>query len=216
MPLQYDDERRERRDYEYMKSLYPETAKKILPYVEEECDRMGYQNSMIYDEYPDRLQLMLMCRRIYDNVRKQEKIFYGNEFKEIAAELGAAAKADTAADRRADTTMDEQGWDEPESEWEQTEILARAGIRINEVEEQASRKHGGPQPGRPQGTGRPPQSGRPQGTGRPPQPGRPQGPGRPQQPSQNQNWLQNLIEVMLYNELFKRRCDNRRCSHRIY
>ena len=30
MPLQYDDERIERYDFEYMKSMYPQTAKKVL------------------------------------------------------------------------------------------------------------------------------------------------------------------------------------------
>ena len=65
MPLQYDDERIERYDFEYMKSMYPQTAKKVLPYVEDECDRMEYEGSMMYDEYPDQLQLRLMCRRGY-------------------------------------------------------------------------------------------------------------------------------------------------------
>ena len=36
MPLMYDDEKKNRRDYEYMKSLYPKTAKRLLLYVEEE------------------------------------------------------------------------------------------------------------------------------------------------------------------------------------
>lgn len=70
MPLQYDDERIERRDFEYMKSMYPLTVKKILPYVEDECDRMSYEGSMIYDEYPDQLQIRLMCNRIYEKVKK--------------------------------------------------------------------------------------------------------------------------------------------------
>ena len=47
MPLQYDDERIERYDFEYMKSMYPQTAKKVLPYVEDECDRMEYEGSMM-------------------------------------------------------------------------------------------------------------------------------------------------------------------------
>ena len=72
MPLQYDDERIERRDLEYMKSMYPMAVKRILPYVEEECDRMAYEGSMIYDEYPDRLQIRLMCSRIYDKVKKMK------------------------------------------------------------------------------------------------------------------------------------------------
>ena len=70
MPLLFDDERIEQRDFEYMKSMYPEMARKLAPYVEEECDRMEYEGSMIYDEYPDQLQIHLMCGRIYDKVKK--------------------------------------------------------------------------------------------------------------------------------------------------
>ena len=70
MPFVYDDERIEERDMEYMKSLYPDAAKRILPYIEEECDRLEYQCSMIYDEYPDQLQLRMMCKRICENVKK--------------------------------------------------------------------------------------------------------------------------------------------------
>ena len=36
MPQFYDDDRTDRRDYEYMKSVYPDTAKRLIPYVEEE------------------------------------------------------------------------------------------------------------------------------------------------------------------------------------
>ncbi|WP_138372615.1 MULTISPECIES: hypothetical protein [Oscillospiraceae] len=77
---EYGEEKRDRRDVEYMKSMYPMSAKKILPYVEEECDRMEYEGSMIYDEYPDRLLLYLMAGRIYDRMKEVEK-------KEIAMEI---------------------------------------------------------------------------------------------------------------------------------
>ena len=69
MPLLYDDDKIEKRDLEYMKSMYPMTAKRVMPYVEEECDRMEYEGSVIYDEYPDQLQVRMMCNRIYDKVR---------------------------------------------------------------------------------------------------------------------------------------------------
>lgn len=72
VPLLYNDDRNARRDYDYMKSIYPDTAKRVLPYMEEGCDRMEYDGSMMYDEYPDRLQLRLMCRRIYDKAEKEE------------------------------------------------------------------------------------------------------------------------------------------------
>ena len=72
VPMLYDDDRNARRDYDYRKSIYPDAAKRVLPYIEEECDRMEYDGSMMYDEYPDRLQLRLMCRRIYDKAEKEE------------------------------------------------------------------------------------------------------------------------------------------------
>lgn len=72
VPMLYDDDRNARRDYDYMKSIYPDAAKRVLPHIEEECDRMEYDGSMMYDEYPDRLQLRLMCRRIYDKAEKEE------------------------------------------------------------------------------------------------------------------------------------------------
>ena len=70
-PLLLDDDRINRRDYDYMKSLYPDTAKRLIPFIEEECDRMEYDGSMMYDEYPDRLQLRLMCRRVEKRAREE-------------------------------------------------------------------------------------------------------------------------------------------------
>ena len=119
MPLVYDDERQERRDFEYMKSMYPDAAKKLLPYIEDECDRMEFEGSMIYDEYPDQLQLMLIGRRLLDKAKKE------NMFLEQEREGG----------KRRD---------------------------------------------------------------------------------QNGNWLQDLIQVMLYQEIYKRRCDYRKCRRKYY
>lgn len=123
MPLLYDDERIERRDYEYMKSMYPNTAKRVMPYVEEECDRMQYDGSMMYDEYPDQLQLRMMCGRVYNKVKAQEE------------------------------DMEE----EPELEMQQSRHRRR-----------------------------------------------------------DDDWLQELIQIMVYQELYQRRCDHRRCRRKYY
>ena len=136
MPFSYDDERTERMDFEYMKSMYPDTAKRILPYVEEECDRMEYENSMVYDQCPDKLQLRLMSRRVYDNVRKHERMFFGDE--EDAGLSGLDGDQETGISGTA-----------------------------------REREHGRD--------------------------------GRSKSPS-----LRDFIEVMLYQELYKRRCDHRR------
>ena len=142
MPFSYDDERTERMDFEYMKSMYPDTAKKILPYVEEECDRMEYENSMVYDQCPDKLQLRLMCRRVYGNVRKHERMFFGDE--EDAGLSGLDGDQETGISGTA-----------------------------------REREHGRD--------------------------------GRSKSPS-----LRDFIEVMLYQELYKRRCDHRRRCRRFY
>ena len=121
MTLDYDDERIERMDFEYLKSMYPEIAKNVLPYVEEECDRMAYESSMIYDQYPDKLQLRMMCGRICENIKRNKKLF--------RSESMAGISSDT--------------------------------------------DHGG-------------------------------------------RWLRDLVEVMLYQEIYRRRCDHRRRCRRFY
>lgn len=73
MPYLFDENKKEIRDLEYLRSLYPEEAKKLLPYIEDECDRMEYRGCMLYDEYPDKLQLHMMLRRIVQKADIPEK-----------------------------------------------------------------------------------------------------------------------------------------------
>ena len=74
--LEYD------RDMERMKELYPEEAKQIQGLVEEECDKLEYEGSMMFDEYPDRVTLKIICDRIYQKAlqpRIQEAEIQGAE-----------------------------------------------------------------------------------------------------------------------------------------
>lgn len=69
-PLQslYMTELEYERDMERMKELYPSDAKRILEYVEDECDRMEYEGSLMFDEYPDRFMLRRICDSVYDKM----------------------------------------------------------------------------------------------------------------------------------------------------
>ena len=125
MPLLYDDDRIARRDLDYMKSLYPAAAKRLIPYIEEECDRLEYEGSMMYDEYPDQLQMRMMCRRIYDRVKELDGI-------------------------------------EPE------------GMQMEAQERMGSRR------------------------------------------SRKEDCLGDMIQIMVYQELFRRRCDHRKCRRNFY
>lgn len=140
MTLDFDEDRAERMDFEYLKSMYPEIPKKILPYVEEECDRMAYDNSMIYDQYPDRLQLRLMSARICDNVKKHEKMLCAESLTGVLADMGR-------------DTSD------------------RYGNRENKER---------------------------------------------RKPEREDSWLRDLVDVMLYQELFRRRRERRRTSRKFY
>lgn len=57
------------KDMDRMKELYPKDVKRILEAVEEECDKMEYEGSLMFDEYPDRLMIEMVTDRIYENVR---------------------------------------------------------------------------------------------------------------------------------------------------
>lgn len=70
----WEDEKE--RDQRKFKELYPAVARQIQPLVEEECDRMEYEGSFMFDEYPDQLQTRRVCRRIYD---KMDKTKYQDE-----------------------------------------------------------------------------------------------------------------------------------------
>lgn len=128
-------------DMERMKELYPKEVKKIQEYVEDECDKLEYDGSLMFDERPDQLMLRRVCDRIYNKVM--------------------------------DSSMEAQ-----------------------------QRPPMGPPPMGPPPM-RPPM-------GPPPPPRPPMGPPPRPYPPQNDG-LRNLIEILLYNEMYRRRCRYRRC-----
>lgn len=60
------------KDMDRMKELYPRTVKQILDLVEDECDQMEYEGSLMFDEYPDRLMLEMVMDRIYQKVADED------------------------------------------------------------------------------------------------------------------------------------------------
>lgn len=60
------------KDMERMKELYPREVGKILECVEDECDKMEYEGSLMFDEYPDRLMLEMVIGRIERRLNGEE------------------------------------------------------------------------------------------------------------------------------------------------
>jgi hypothetical protein len=63
-PRIFQGEQTQEQEFRLMKSYYPQTARRIQEMVEDECQRLDYEGSRLYDEYPDKFMLYQMCRRI--------------------------------------------------------------------------------------------------------------------------------------------------------
>lgn len=56
-------------DIMYMRRMYPKEMNRIQRVVDEVCDSMEYDGSMMYDEYPDRVMMSGLCRRVCDKAQ---------------------------------------------------------------------------------------------------------------------------------------------------
>ena len=60
------------RDMEYLQQMYPLEIKRYQRRVAAVLDRMDYEGSMIYDEYPDPLIMRMKCREICKEVQRED------------------------------------------------------------------------------------------------------------------------------------------------
>lgn len=70
--LPFDQEREEEKDLQVMRSYYSRRAAKIQEKVERECDRMEYDGSIMFDEYPDKFMMEHLCRKIEREMMEEE------------------------------------------------------------------------------------------------------------------------------------------------
>ena len=59
-------------DLEYLQQMYPSYAKKYQVRISQMLDRMDYEGSMIYDQYPDRWQLERFIDSIMTTIKQEE------------------------------------------------------------------------------------------------------------------------------------------------
>ena len=150
-PMQtvYMEEMDYARDMQKMKDMYPKEVREIQDLVDEECDKMEYDGSLMFDETPDRLMLRQITDRIYDAVSGKNTNMNIRDF-EI----------------------------EQYEENMQAEELPLEGTLV------ANRRQGM----------------------RPPRPSH-----RPGMRPPRDQGLENLIQVLLFNEMHQRRCRHKRC-----
>lgn len=72
LPMYYQEEDTIIRDLEYLQQMYPTEAKRYQKVIASILDKLDYEGSMIYDEYPDRWQLYKLSMEILDRIKREE------------------------------------------------------------------------------------------------------------------------------------------------
>lgn len=72
MPLFYQEEDMVQRDLDYLQQMYPAEAKRYQKRIASILDKIDYDGSMIYDEYPDRLRIYRLAQDILNQIKREE------------------------------------------------------------------------------------------------------------------------------------------------
>lgn len=70
MPLFYQEQDTVTRDLEYLQEMYPAEAKKYQKVIVDILDRLDYEGSMIYDEYPDKWQIYRLTQIVVNQLKQ--------------------------------------------------------------------------------------------------------------------------------------------------
>ena len=66
-----ENQKARERDLRRMQAMYPETARILLPHVEEACDELEYEGSMMYDERPDYETVLRIRDKVLEKVKDE-------------------------------------------------------------------------------------------------------------------------------------------------
>lgn len=72
LPMYYQEEDSIIRDLEYLQQMYPAEAKRYQKMIASILDKLDYEGSMIYDEYPDRWQLYKLAMDILERIKRED------------------------------------------------------------------------------------------------------------------------------------------------
>ena len=73
MPYFMKEEDSVLRDLEYLQEMYPRQAKNLQKRIVSVLDKLDYEGSMLYDEYPDKWQLYRLCDTVVDILKREEE-----------------------------------------------------------------------------------------------------------------------------------------------
>ncbi|NBJ93719.1 hypothetical protein [Parablautia muri] len=73
LPVYYEEEDSIIRDLEYLQQMYPSEARRYQKTISSILDKLDYEGSMIYDEYPDKWQVYKLSKDIADRIKREEE-----------------------------------------------------------------------------------------------------------------------------------------------
>ena len=59
-------------DILYLKELYPTSFARLQMIIDDECDKLEYDGSIMFDEYPDKERLRVLEKEIYAKIKEQQ------------------------------------------------------------------------------------------------------------------------------------------------
>lgn len=98
--LQQEQDSTVLRDLEYLQQTYPGEVRRYQNRIAEILDKMDYEGSMIYDEYPDRDSIVRLTRTMVDIIRREEEAQAAQEGTDTSCEDVAASDEDTVMTQR--------------------------------------------------------------------------------------------------------------------
>lgn len=75
------------RDLEYLQQMYPRKAKQYQKLVYDTLNLLDYEGSVIYDEYPDKLQLERITETVVDKITRSGEVDNSPQDSEWLREL---------------------------------------------------------------------------------------------------------------------------------
>ena len=203
------------RDFEYFRSMYPGRVKELQLIVAGECDKMDYEGSPIYDEYPDRLMMEQMCQKVQEQVAVSQ-LTVPQAAETSSGQLPVIIQSVSPESGTYQTWEMEEGRLEAlqrgfAEETGKSEEVKIAAISPRPWGPPPPRPGGGPPPPPPLRPWGPPPPPRPGGGPPPPPPSRPWGPPPPPPRPGNRVDLDDIIRLLLFNEIQGRRCRGRNC-----
>lgn len=86
MPMSDEEWEEDGKQWQWVQEMYPKMARRIQKKAKFLCEKLDYEGSILYDEYPDKLMLQRYSDGIFEEMQKELK--EEKESQGISAETG--------------------------------------------------------------------------------------------------------------------------------